>query len=334
MSDRTAKPAKILVVDDDPAICELLVDALGAGGMTVAHASSVAGAVEMALKARPDMIVTDLRLGDGTGLDVIDTIREQLGDIPAVVITGHGDPLSLSEASRRRPVELINKPIDLTRLRAAIDDELDRQRRHQRLQRRHRRLRELTRQISHERRHAYKLLCSTCDDLTATCRNLQGHMNRQEALIRYQTTLLGADEQDDVFRHLFRLFVERTGVVFGVALLGDETDAFQLVGRFGVPVPDGVNFCSTLAMAAVPVLEGNPEVTVMDATDNIELFPESIRRLLVGVTLLLIPLLTESRHLIGTVVLYRKGEQPFTDDDITLAEMISIPTAAAVLKAA
>ena len=61
-----------------------------------------------------------------------------------------------------------------------------------------------------------------------------------------------------------------------------------------------------------------------------EEFDESIRRYLPGVTALVLPLVPAPGELIGLVVLYRKGEQPFLDDDVALAEVVGHPTAIAV----
>ena len=83
----------------------------------------------------------------------------------------------------------------------------------------------------------------------------------------------------------------------------------------------------------MPGILEQPEVTVLDATENLHIFPEHLHRMLVGVTLMVVPLPIAEDHLIGTVVLYRKGEQPFTADDVALAQMIAPATAAAVQRA-
>ncbi|KKK66989.1 hypothetical protein LCGC14_2958570 [marine sediment metagenome] len=173
-------------------------------------------------------------------------------------------------------------------------------------------------------------MAATCDELTATCRGLQDRVDRQHALIRYQTDLLGSANEDDTFAQLFRLFVHRTGPVFGVAMLCDEDAELQIVGRFGVPVPDGVEFCRSLAMAGVDTVLESPDVHVIDAMDHIGMFPQNIQKLLVGVTVMLVPLMIDPGRMIGLVALYRKGEQPFTEDDVGMARLISAPTAAAV----
>ena len=333
MSPRRDSPAHVLIVDDEPDVCAVLADALGELGLDVAGATSGSDAIEAAFRHRPNLLIADLRLGDCSGLEVVDRLREELGDVPVVFITAYGDPAALSEASRRRPVELINKPVDLDRLRETVQAELQRQEQSWRVQQRNRRLRQMARSISRRRRRSFNVLTSACADLTATCRSLQSQADRQQDLIEYQKDLLTCTSEDDVFRLLFRLFVRRSGPLFGVCLLCDGDAELQMVGRFGVPCPDGVNFSQALAMAPVPGILEQTQVTVLDAMEHIDIFPEPLHRMLVGVTLMTVPLPISDDRLIGMVVLYRKGEQPFTADDVAIAQMIAPATAAAVQKA-
>ncbi len=332
MYRKGARCPRILVVDDEPETCRVLAEALSSAEVETVVAGTAAQAMDAAARRRPDMVVADIRLPDASGLELVRRLRGKLGELPAVIVTGCADPSVLTEASRLRPVELLTKPVDLSRLRTTVLAELARQENYRRVQRRTRRLRDLARRINRQRKHAYKALCATCADLAGSCRNLQTRLERQQMLAQYQTELLGCANEDDIFSRLFRLFVERTGPVFGAALLCDENAELQLVGRFGVPVPDGVNFCNGVATAVLPPILERPEVTALDAMENIEMFPEPLRRLLVGVTLLVVPLMVGEGRMIGMVVLYRKGEQPFTDDDVAVAELIASPTAAAAQK--
>ncbi len=69
---------------------------------------------------------------------------------------------------------------------------------------------------------------------------------------------------------------------------------------------------------------------IIDAWDEVGLFDPAIHRRLCGVSILVVPLIPAPGELIGMGVLYRKGEQPFTEQDIALADMISQATATAV----
>lgn len=325
-----ARTARVLVVDDERDLRELLVDALGDLDVEIASAASGREAIEQAAAQRPDLVVTDLRLGDCTGLDVIDRIRSQMGDVPAVVITGHGDARTFSEASRRRPVEMMIKPLDIHRLRSIVQGEITRLSQvrlsHQRVQR----LRRLARTTNLDRKNVRGQLESTCADLAGAYRTLSGQVADQQLAINYQRDLLAAKTDDDVFRVMFRLFARRSGPVHGVAMVCDAEAQLQIVGRFGVPNPDCATYCEALARPMIDQLLKDPKATLLDAGEHTELFDPDIRKYLCGVSILTLPLMPSEGEMIGIAMFYRKGEQPFTDEDVALGEMISLPTAIAV----
>ncbi|MHC4983250.1 MAG: GAF domain-containing protein [Planctomycetota bacterium] len=328
MQNREA--ATVLVVDDEPALRELLSDALSGPEMRVRTAASGAEALDLAGRDSPDILITDIRLGDCTGLEVIDKLRSSRSEMPAVVITGYRDTALLVEASRRRPVDVIIKPLDIERLKAAVREELARQAQYRRLRSRARRLRRLARNVNLQRKRAVHQLDTTCAELTAAYRTLTGRMAVQQGVINYQNELLGARNDDDIFSNLFRTFVKRSGSVFGVAMVCDADAELQIIGRFGVPQPDSPEFCRALVAPLAGAMLADPRCTLIEAGEKAELFAEPIRRYLPGLSVLTVPLLPSPGEMIGLVVLYRKGEQPFTDDDMALAELISLPTAVAV----
>ena len=330
MTDRPV--TKILIVDDEPDLREMLVDGLSEADLEVRAVASGQEAIELVRNSRVDFLVTDLRLGDCTGLDVLDELHAQAGDVPAVVITGYGDATTLSEASRRRPVELMTKPLDVERLRSTIRQELHRRQIAGRWQRRARRLRRLARDVNRQRKAATDHLETTCADLTEAYRALSEQLGLQKLLLNYQRDLLAARDDDNVFRTLFRLFVRCSGPLFGVAMVCDADAVLQIIGRFGVPVPDTLKFCQAISSPLVEAVLTRPQCTLLDATDELDRFEESIRKYLVGVNILAVPLIPSAGEMIGLAILYRKGEQPFCDEDIVLAEAIALPTALAIQK--
>lgn len=321
---------RVLIVDDEPHLRELLTDALEAGEYELLVAGSGREAIDLGMRSHPDLIVTDLRLGDCTGLDVIDHLRQVQPEVPAVVITGHADLATLSEASRRHPVEVLDKPLNIARLQTTVRDELDRQAHSGRLRARLDRLRLVARRINTQRKTLQDQLDTTCTQLTQGYRQLTQQMSLQKSLMTYQQELIGAKSDDDVFRALFTTIVRHSGPVFGAAMVCDANAELQLAGRFGVPGPDGQPFCLALSRPVIEDVLVEPKVRHMDAMDQLDRFPEQIRRYLVGVSILAIPLIPSEGQMIGLVILYRKGEQPFTNSDIALAELIAKSTAVAV----
>jgi len=322
--------ANVLVVDDEADVRELLTDALRSADLDVVTAASGAEAIDLSARQAPDLLIMDLCLADGSGLDVIDRLREVSGDLPAVVITGLPDVESLTAASRRRPVEVMTKPLDVDRLQRTVREVLWSRGRGERLRRRTVRLRRIAHEIKRDGQLAQGQFETTCADLTCAYRALSGQMSLQKAVLAYQNTMIASKNDDEVFASLFRLFSIRSGVAFGVALVCDEQARLNIVGRFGVPRPDRLGFCEKLAWPVVRLLLDTPRCMMLDAGEQRELFDESIHRHLPGLTVLAIPLIPATDELIGAALLYRKGEQPFTDADVALAEMLSFPTATAV----
>jgi len=327
---RDVEPGSILVVDDDPEVRQCLVDALDSPELTVSAAGSEQEAVACARRRRPDLLIVDIRLTDGSGLEVIDRVRGFAGEVPALVITGFGDVPTLTEASQRRPVELMTKPLDVSRLRQVVDRELNRRDRYERLRHRSVRLLRIARSIDRARKAALGRLDTTCADLTSAYRTLSGQLTLQHSVIGYQNAMIAARDDDAVFATLFRTFAMRSGPVFGIAMTCDEEANLNVVGRYGVPQPDELSFCQALARPMVDRMLCEPGIALVDAGEEAELFDESVRRRLPGVTILTVPLMPAVAELIGAALLYRKGEQPFSDADLVMAQMISFPTATAV----
>src|SRR4030095_7507713 len=92
----TARPAAsiertLLIVDDDAPFRQRLAQAMERRGYAVTTAESVAGGIEAASSLRPAFAVVDLRLGDGTGLEVVPALRAARPDARIIVLTGYGN---------------------------------------------------------------------------------------------------------------------------------------------------------------------------------------------------------------------------------------------------
>ena len=92
MSATTGEPkARVLVVDDDPTVSEVVATYLDRAGFTVDRAADGPSAVVQAAAIRPDLIVLDLMLPGLDGFEVCRRIREEHGHVPVVMLTARGD---------------------------------------------------------------------------------------------------------------------------------------------------------------------------------------------------------------------------------------------------
>jgi len=114
----------ILILEDEPDIRELLAIALDGPGMRCELSGHLAEAKTLAQRLKPDFVLTDINVPDGSGLDLLSYVREHLPGTPCVVITAFGDMDSAIKAMRCGAIDYLTKPINLKELKAVIKDQL------------------------------------------------------------------------------------------------------------------------------------------------------------------------------------------------------------------
>jgi two-component system response regulator PilR (NtrC family) len=115
---------RVLVVDDEPDIRELLELTLAKMGLGVVAVGSLAEARETLRNARFDLCLTDMRLPDGEGLDLVRHISGLAGDLPVAVITAHGSAENAVAALKAGAFDYVSKPVGLEQLRALVKSAL------------------------------------------------------------------------------------------------------------------------------------------------------------------------------------------------------------------
>ncbi len=110
----------ILVVEDDPAVAEALVEGIGRDGYEVHHESTAAGAVAHARTCHPHLIVLDVRLPDGSGFDVCRELRRAGMRQPILVLTVQGDEVDQVVGLEAGADDYVPKPYRLRELMARI----------------------------------------------------------------------------------------------------------------------------------------------------------------------------------------------------------------------
>ena len=111
---------RALVVDDEPDIRELLSITLGRMDLEVETAADVASARRRLEGTRYDLVLTDMRLPDGDGLDLLEWIQDHRPGVPVAVITAHGNVEAAVRALKLGAFDFISKPLDLGALRKLI----------------------------------------------------------------------------------------------------------------------------------------------------------------------------------------------------------------------
>jgi two-component system response regulator FixJ len=119
----------IYVIDDDDAVRQSLEFLLKTAGITVRSFESGQAFLEVLPQIHSGCVITDVRMPEVTGIDVLRRVKEINADLPVIVITGHGDISLAVEAMKIGAVDFLEKPFDddllLTAVRSALSTDAD-----------------------------------------------------------------------------------------------------------------------------------------------------------------------------------------------------------------
>ena len=115
---------RVLVIDDEPDIRELLEITLLRMGLDTVTAGTVKDAMLKIQEFKPDLCLTDMRLPDGSGFDIVRYIQREYSHIPVAVITAYGSMEAAVEALKAGAYDFVSKPVDLTKLRDLVQTAL------------------------------------------------------------------------------------------------------------------------------------------------------------------------------------------------------------------
>jgi len=115
---------KVLIVDDEPDIRELLEITLSRMNLQSSSAADLAEALDLLKTQDFHLCLTDMRLPDGDGLELVQKIQTEYPHIPVAVITAHGSTETAIAALKAGAFDFVSKPVDLIKLRALVSSAL------------------------------------------------------------------------------------------------------------------------------------------------------------------------------------------------------------------
>src|SRR5881628_3011085 len=146
-ADPDDRPARILVVDDEPSVADVFLEFLGEQGHEVAVAPSGEVAQRMILELHPDIVLTDINLPGMSGLEVMRFAKRHDPETAVIVVTGHASAATAIDALRQGAYDYITKPFDLDEVHQIVERGLA-----------NRRLRSINRRLVEELRQKNEIL--------------------------------------------------------------------------------------------------------------------------------------------------------------------------------
>jgi two-component system response regulator PilR (NtrC family) len=111
---------QVLIVDDEPDIRELLELTLGRMDLETRAAANVKEAKQLLKEFEFDLCLTDMRLPDGNGIDLVRSMQETHADLPVAVITAYGNMETAVDALKAGAFDFVSKPLDINDLRNIV----------------------------------------------------------------------------------------------------------------------------------------------------------------------------------------------------------------------
>jgi two-component system nitrogen regulation response regulator GlnG len=120
--------SRLLVVDDEPNVLYSLEKSLRSDSLEVVTAQTARQGIELVRQERPDAVLLDVRLGDMSGLEAFDQMRQIDGRLPVILITAFATTEVAIEAMKRGAFEYLLKPVDFHQLRQVVARALEQSR--------------------------------------------------------------------------------------------------------------------------------------------------------------------------------------------------------------
>jgi len=123
MGATMGKTVTILIIDDEPVVLRSCIKILSRmSGLAIDTASSGREGLEKAQQKKYDLVITDLKMPNMSGLDVLKTLRTQQPDVTVIIFTGYATVDSVREALKLGAFDYIPKPFTPEELRTVIDN--------------------------------------------------------------------------------------------------------------------------------------------------------------------------------------------------------------------
>lgn len=163
----------ILVVDDEPGIRHFLARALESETHEISKAGSAGEALEIMGHKPADLVLLDLRLPDGSGIDVLKSLKQGHSRLPVLMMTAHGEVETAVEAMKAGAYDYLIKPLHLEQVRVVVERALSevalwRELEHHRRQQRERFQKDFVREKSEKMQEVYRLVDKVAENDSTT----------------------------------------------------------------------------------------------------------------------------------------------------------------------
>jgi response regulator of citrate/malate metabolism len=223
------QPPRVLLVEDEPALAEVVQDIVGRGmGCQVLAAANIAQAKKILATEKVDLVITDINLPDGDGMNLLPAVRKHHPTATAIVITGAASMDNAITAIQGGAVDFVPKPFDHTQLVARVRKALDRQAVLAREEQRFDRLRDAVKRLNASRKVISKKVDLLCNDLVTAYGELSRQLDGVRTQEGFRKYVEGAKDLEQLLCHAMDWLLRQIGYSNVAVWLAAEDGDFQL----------------------------------------------------------------------------------------------------------
>jgi FixJ family two-component response regulator len=312
---------RVLIVDDEPALVDLIHEVVEGLNCTVSVAKTVAQAKKMLVGETFELMLTDVNLPDGDGLSLLNTLRRHQPTASAIVITGAPSVAGAIRAIRGGAVDFVPKPFDnehlIERVRRALDHQSGLARQEKRLNR----LRDAVKRLGIARQMVAKKVDLLCNDLVSAYGELSHQLDTVRSQESFRKQIDQAKDLEQMLCHAMDWLLRQMGHSNIALWLAGDDGEFQLGAymKFTIPGEDPVASAMQTGLLPATVRDGFIHIPGQDLRGRLKdeefavLSSQDI--LTISCTYLGEPL--------AAMIFFRDAATPFSENDEVMLKAIA-----------
>jgi FixJ family two-component response regulator len=316
------QPPRVLIVDDEPNLLEVLGDVVGRGmGCRVVSAASVAQARTILASQPIELLVADLNLPDGDGMSLLPTLREHQPNASAIVITGSPSVDDAIGALRGGAVDFVPKPFTHTQLVERVTRALEHQAVVAKQEKRFGKLKDAVRRLNESRRVISKKVDLLCNDLVSAYGELSRQLDGVRTQEGFRKYVAEAKDLEQLLCHAMDWMLRQMGYANVAVWLTGEDGEFQLGAYMKYTVAGEPILTDSLKRVLLPRVAKDGLVRLKGEDLQDKLTPQELQPLkgqeIVAVNC------TYLGESLAALLFFRDAKNPFTADDENLLKQVS-----------
>jgi response regulator of citrate/malate metabolism len=222
-------PPRVLVVEDEPALVEVVNDIVGRDmGCQIVAVDSIEQARAVLATEKVELVITDIHLPDGNGMNLLPSIRKHHPTATAIVMTGVPSMEGAISAIQGGAVDFVPKPFDAAQLIARVRKALERQAVLAREEQRFDRLRDAVRRLNQSRKVISKKVDLLCNDLVTAYGELSRQLDGVRTQEGFRKYVESAKDLEQLLCHAMDWMLRQMGYSNVAVWLTAEDGDFQL----------------------------------------------------------------------------------------------------------